>query len=277
MTLHDYSLGRIIGQGAYGHVIAATHKPSDSPVAIKCISKSHVQRAKKPRSPIIEKECLLRLSSPRVVSLKAHLEDRFQIYFVLEFLPNGTLTDFILRKPSIESIRESFAQIVLILAEVHRNGIIHRDIKPENFLFDSENRIKIIDFGSAKLYEKEAGFTRGSFVGSVDYISPEIVTGGTQTPAVDLWGFACMVYRAFCEQGPFYAETKMETYGNIENNRFTIPENVPEDAGDLIEKMLRTNAEERLGYGEEGRDYESIRNHRFFTGVEWGGLRGSET
>jgi 3-phosphoinositide dependent protein kinase-1 len=266
MSIGDYERGRIIGQGAYGHVLLGTHKETNEPVAIKCISKSNLLRAKKTRSPIIEKECLTRLASPRVVSLRAHFEDRFQIYFVLEFLPNGTLTDFLHKKPSTEAIRSVYVQILLILAEVHRNGIIHRDIKPENFLFDADNGVKIIDFGSAKLFEKEGGSARGSFVGSVDYIAPEIVSGEAQTPAIDLWGFGCMLYRAFCENAPFYAETKMETYSNIESVKYIIPDHIPPAAADLIAKLLKKEAGARLGVGEEASDYESLRTHAFFTG-----------
>jgi 3-phosphoinositide dependent protein kinase-1 len=273
MTIQAYRQGRIIGHGAYGHVLSATHKETDEQVAIKCISKSNLLRAKKTRSPIIEKECLSRFTSPRVVSLKEYFEDRFQIYFVLELLPNGTLTDFLQRKPAIEAIRSIYAQILLTLGEIHRQGIIHRDVKPENFLFDSENRVKIIDFGSAKLCEKAGPFSRGSFVGSVDYIPPEIIAGEAQTPAIDLWAFGCLLYRAFCEQAPFYAETKMETYQKIESVKYTIPEGVPSEAADLIEKLLRKNAEERLGFGEAETDFESIRNHPFFTGIDWSGLR----
>jgi 3-phosphoinositide dependent protein kinase-1 len=273
MTIQAYQQGRIIGHGSYGHVLSATHKETNEQVAIKCISKSNLLRAKKTRSPIIEKECLSRLTSPHVVSFKEYFEDRFQIYFVLELLPNGTLTDFLQKKPKIEEIRNICAQILLILSEIHRQGIIHRDIKPENFLFDSENRMKIIDFGSAKLCEKGGPFARGSFVGSVDYIPPEIIGGESQTPGIDLWGLGCLVYRAFCEQPPFYAETKMGTYQNIESVKYTIPEEVPSDAADLIQKLLRKNAEERLGFGEEEIDYESIRNHPFFTGIDWSELR----
>jgi 3-phosphoinositide dependent protein kinase-1 len=269
MNPATYLLGRILGQGAYGHILYATVRDTSEAVAIKFISKQVLQRAKKLQSPITEKECLTRFSSPSVVQLKTSYEDKFQYHFVFEYLPNGTLTEFFKRKPSLSAIRHALAQVILILADVHRHSIIHRDVKPENFVFDTNFRLKIIDFGSAKLFERDNGFSRGSFVGTIDYIAPEIVAKADQTPAIDLWAFGCLVYRAFCEQPPFYAETRMETYEKIQKVNFEIPETVPENAADLIRRLLVLEAGDRLGAGDWDGDYRAVREHPFFEGVAW--------
>jgi serine/threonine protein kinase len=191
---------------------------------------------------------------------------------VLEYLPNGTLADFMNCPQQIEKIRSVFSQILIVLADIHRLGIVHRDVKPENLLFDSAGKLKIIDFGSAKIFDEEAPFARGSFVGTVDYIPPEVLGQLPQTPAMDLWAFGCMLYRAFCEQPPFYAATKMETYSNIENMKFAIPDRVPADAADLISRLLVREAENRIGYGEHHTYYPAIRGHHFFAEIYWQAL-----
>jgi serine/threonine protein kinase len=269
MKLANYVTGRILGQGAYGHIIYGKAEETGEEVAIKFISKQVLQRAKKAQVPITEKECLGRFSTSNVVALKKSFEDRFQHYLVFEYLPNGTLAEFFAHHPSPTSIKRSLAQILLILADIHRHGIIHRDIKPENFMFDSENRIKVIDFGSAKLFSQGQSFSRGSFVGSVDYIAPEILLGVEQTPALDLWAFGCILYRAFCEQPPFYAATKMETYQRIQKLDYSIPDSVPQDATDLIRKLLVDSAVNRLGNCDFEQNYVEIREHPFFADIDW--------
>jgi serine/threonine protein kinase len=273
MSIADYARGRILGEGAYGHIVYGTVKTTGDEVAIKCITKSRVARAKKLNSPKIEQLCLERCSSvPAVVGLRAAFQDSLQVFLVLEYLPNGTLADFMKSPQPVERIRSAFSEILIALADVHRLGIIHRDVKPENLLFDSAGKLKIIDFGSAKIFDAEAPFARGSFVGTVDYIPPEVLSQRPQTPAMDLWAFGCMLFRAFCEQPPFYAATKMETYANIESMKFTIPGEVAAEAADLISRLLVREAENRIGYGEHHTYYPAIRGHPFFAEIDWGTL-----
>ena len=90
---------------------------------------------------------------------------------------------------------------------LHERGIIHRDLKPENILLNERMHILITDFGSAKLLEaspsdQEASGAgppppkRKSFVGTAQYVSPEILTGGDSTRASDLWAIGCVLYQA---------------------------------------------------------------------------------
>ncbi|OHT00111.1 putative 3-phosphoinositide-dependent protein kinase 2 [Tritrichomonas foetus] len=278
-TLQDYDVGRVLGEGAYGHVLFAVRKDNNQEVAIKVVTKNNLIHAKKTQSPINEKEALARSSHPNIVSLITTHQDSLCLYFVFEYVQNGLFSQFLKNELKIDTIRHMFGQILLGMAHFHKNGIIHRDLKPENIMVDMENRIKIIDFGSVKLFDAEKirknenyneGFERGSFVGSVDYISPEILADLPTTPAVDLWAFGCMLFFAFEKRAPFYADTKFQTYQNIENGTFSFTDGQnPDDAVDLIQKLLVNDYTKRIGFGEWENDYPSIKNHPFFSGLDW--------
>ena len=271
-SIQDFSIGKIIGEGAYGHVVLATDKTNQNSVAIKIISKKNLIRAKKVNSPVKEKEALLRFSHPNVISLIATSQDPFSLYFIFPYIPNGLLSNYLKNSVHENIIKHIFGQILLSIAHIHQKGVIHRDLKPENVLLDELNRVKLIDFGSIKFFDVDIsndGFTRGSFVGSVDYISPEILSDSPTSPAVDLWSFGCMLFVAFEGRTPFYAETKMATYQNIENCQFELTQKTPEVAADLIRKLLITDYKKRIGFGEFESNYSSIRSHPFFEGINW--------
>lgn len=271
--IKDYEIGQVVGEGAYGHVLYAKDKSDNNrPVVIKVINKKNLLRSKKTQSPINEKESLSRISHPNIVSLFTTFQDHLCLYYVFEYIPNGLLSQFFKKELNKNAISHLFGQLLLAIAHIHQKGIIHRDLKPENVMLDDQNRIKLIDFGSVKLFESEQqkeGFQRGSFVGSVDYISPEVLGDSPTSPSVDLWAFGCMIFTAFEGRTPFYHETKMVTYQNIENGKFELTDKTPEDAADLIKKLLIIDYTKRLGYGEFDTNYSSIRSHPFFQGINW--------
>lgn len=94
---------------------------------------------------------------PAVVRLYSTFHDQLRLYFLLEYLPNGSLHDLIQREPQLELklIRNLAAEIVFALEELRRHEIIHRDLKPGNILLDSEYHIKLIDFATAKTTNHE--------------------------------------------------------------------------------------------------------------------------
>ena len=193
----------------------------------------------------------------------ATLKRRFKLA-LFEFLPNGNLAELI-RYPNLD-IKQIMRQVLMALAELHSNGIIHRDLKPQNILLDENMNVKLCDFGSAKLFDPTQIPTKGSFVGSPDLISPEIIHEWPQTPAIDLWDFGCLIYFCYTETFPFMQNTIMETYNKIEKCEYTIPSTVPRDAGELISLLLKLHPNERLGFGDESNGYQKILSHCYFQG-----------
>jgi 3-phosphoinositide dependent protein kinase-1 len=151
-------------------------------------------------------------------------------------------------------------------------------LKPENLLLGEKWRVKVTDFGTAKIIGADVPFEleRGSFVGSADYVSPEVLGGTVVGPAADLWAVGCITYALLAGAAPFHSDTQYETFQRIQALDYSFPPNFPEDAQELVRAILQIEPEERIGYGEFADNYTSIRNHRFFAGVDWDGLPEAE-
>lgn len=119
---------------------------------------------------------------PGIIRLYSTFNDNMSLYYVLELASNGELLGLIRKYGSfdISSARYYAAQLIDTIEFIHERDIIHRDLKPENILLDSDMRIKVTDFGSAKILGKgQDGDSiepkRRSFVGSADFVSPEVL------------------------------------------------------------------------------------------------------
>jgi serine/threonine protein kinase len=178
---------------------------------------------------------------------------------------------------------------------LHSKNIVHRDIKPLNILLDSDFNVKITDFGTAKLldcqdervnralqkrYKREESRSsspckKNSFVGTNEYISPEVLKGQTPTWAIDLWSLGVILYRMYSGSTPFVGDNEMDTYENICKGEFVRHANIPNEAWSLIEAILEVNPSERIGCSKSWNniDYKEIRNHPFFEGVIFDALK----
>jgi 3-phosphoinositide dependent protein kinase-1 len=151
---------------------------------------------------------------------------------------------------------------------MHRHRVVHRDLKPANILLDSRNRVKISDFGTALLLDSPSSDDT-EFVGTPDFVSPELLTKSGASPASDMWAFGCIIYAVFVGACPFRGPTPLQTFERIRNCDCTIPDFVPEAAADLIRLLLIRDPKERLGFGTHETDYEPVRAHKFFDGIDW--------
>lgn len=273
---NDFNIGSIIGRGAFGEVRQVEDKETHIHYAMKILSKAHIIREQKMNYVTSERDAMTRLHHPNILRLFLTFQDKANLYFVIELAQNGDLQKVLDRYYAIDIniSKIVLGQVLLALAHIHKSKIIHRDIKPENILLDSSNRVKITDFGTAKLFGKDDAFAceRGSFVGSADYVSPEIIKETAVGPATDLWSYGCLIYTLLVGRAPFHAESNYATFLNIEGNKYELPSFLPEDAKDLISKILVNNPTKRLGYDSQNSDYEQIRNHPFFNGIDWNKL-----
>lgn len=144
-------------------------------------------------------------------------------------------------------------------------------------LLSSTGHVKITDFGTSIISNEDSNSPRTSFVGTQDYVSPEVLSGDKKaTKACDLWALGCMIYQMLSGISPFRGGTEYLTFENIMGHcRGTQPLRFPKviDAAtqDIILKLLRTNDAERLGAGEdiENNGYIALKQHIFFGDVQW--------
>ncbi|PWN96842.1 hypothetical protein FA09DRAFT_361575 [Tilletiopsis washingtonensis] len=317
----DFEFGEVLGEGSYSTVIeawdllsapraldapkplsanaaiagagsaarsAAARNEGRKAYAVKVLDKVHILKEKKQKYVSVEKEALsLLLRHPGVITLFWTFQDRDSLYFVLELAPNGELLSFIKRFGSFDSAsaRHYAAQLVDTIASMHAVGVVHRDIKPENVLLDGNMRIKVADFGSAKITRKKSGAAAAapttvpseaepqrasSFVGTAEYVSPELLTEKAATEASDWWAFGCVLYQMIAGRPPFKGPNEYQTFQRIIRRDFDYPDAFPADARELVDRLLVLDPMQRLGTGAEG--VAEIKAHPFFKGVDWARL-----
>lgn len=174
-------------------------------------------------------------------------------------------------KFDLECTKFYSAQIVSALQYLHSLNIVHRDLKPENILFNDKMQIQITDFGTAKeIPESESADTprTSSFVGTAQYVSPELLKDKQACVSSDLWALGCIIYQMLVGQYPFQAPNEYLTFQQILNCRYEFPDDFDADARDLIENLLQLDPLQRLGSASRG-GYEKLKQHAFFSGINW--------
>lgn len=283
--VRDFSFGNTLGEGSYSTVVLATDRQTLKEYAIKILDKRHIIKEKKVKYVNIEKDTLNRLTDhPGIVRLYYTFQDERSLYFVLDLCKGGELLAVLKRMSSFDEECTRFygAQILDTIDYMHKRGVIHRDLKPENVLLDSHMYVKITDFGTAKILQGERrsepnsggvlgldspdlddGERASSFVGTAEYVSPELLNDKNACKASDLWAFGCIIYQLLAGRPPFKAGNEYQTFQKIVALDYEFPIGFPAVARDLVERLLVLDPARRL-------QIEHIKNHEFFDGVTWG-------
>ncbi|KAJ1968475.1 serine/threonine protein kinase [Dispira parvispora] len=276
-TVKDFTFGRILGEGSYSTVMLGTEKSAGTEFAVKILDKRHIIKEKKTKYVNIEKTTLSRLSHPFIVRLHYAFQDPGSLYFVLDLARNGELLSLIRRLQRLpeDGARFYLAEIVTAVEYLHHKGVIHRDLKPENILLDENMHIKLTDFGTAKLVDESNVASTSpqrsqSFVGTAEYVSPELLTDKTVDKSSDLWALGCILYQLLAGQPPFKGPNEYLTFQKILRLEYSMPDHFSPQARDLVSRLLVLGPSERLGAGES--DLSAIKRHPFFRDINWDNL-----
>lgn len=197
-----------------------------------------------------EAQAAARINHPNVVGVHDVVDDAGLPCIVMEYVPSSTLGDAIKEEAQASrslSPREA-ARIgrgmIAALRAAHSAGVLHRDVKPGNVLLGEDGRVVLTDFGIAVASGTSTLTKTGELVGSIDYLAPERVKGGTPGPASDLWALGATLYQAVEGRPPFRKTTAVETAYSIAMD----PLEPPRNAGaltSLIEALLAKEPEDR--------------------------------
>jgi len=196
------------------------------------------------------------------------IHDDRNLYMLLELAKGGSLLHAVkvCDKFDKESSRYYTAQIILGLEYIHNKGIIFRDLKLDNVLLSEDGlHIKLTDFGFANFLRNDE--TAHSFLGSPEYLAPEIIVGKGYNNAVDWWALGIMVYKMMCGKSPFTADSPKQLYDKIlafKTKDLVFPEFFDESTCSIIKMLLHTTPSKRLGKAKY-----DIKLHPWFDGVDW--------
>ena len=206
-----YAVTARIAHGGMATVYQATDTRLDRQVALKVMHAELARDEEFVRRFIGEAKSVARLSHQNVVAVFDQGSDGSFLYLAMEYVPGRTLKE-VLRDSgrfSPATALEIMTGVLDGLAAAHASGIVHRDIKPENVLLTADGRIKVADFGLARA-QSAAGHTRaGLLIGTVSYVPPEQVTGGSTGPGGDVYSAGVMLFELLTGRLPFTGDTPL--------------------------------------------------------------------
>ncbi|KAM9305193.1 3-phosphoinositide-dependent protein kinase 1 [Gastrophryne carolinensis] len=267
----DFKFGKILGEGSFSTVVLAKEIASGREYAIKILQKRHIVKENKVPYVTRERDVMSRLDHPFFVKLYFTFQDVEKLYFGLSYAKNGELLKYIRKIGSFDETCTRFytAEIVCALEYLHDKGIIHRDLKPENILLSEDMHIQITDFGTAKVLSSDSKQARAnSFVGTAQYVSPELLTEKSACKSSDLWALGCIVYQLVAGLPPFRAGNEYLIFQKIIKLEYDFPEKFFPRAKDLVEKLLVLDPTKRLGCEEFG-GFGPLKAQPFFDGITW--------
>jgi len=206
--LGKYELHTLIGEGAMGIVWKAYDTVLRRYVALKLLG-SHFRKTKEMQERFLrEARAAGAIQHPNIVTVYDLGEADGQLFIAMELVEGRDLSDIItLREPMpLERKLDLVIEVLDGLHFAHQRGVIHRDVKPSNVRVVPDGRVKIMDFGIARLQSADASGS-GAIVGTPTYMAPEQITNGAITPATDVFAVGCMLYELLSFQKPFEAES----------------------------------------------------------------------
>lgn len=272
---HDFEILRVVGQGAFGKVFQVRYKRTGEIYAMKVMRKEKILQRDHSEYVKSEKEVLTAVLHPYIVTLRFSFQTPSKLYLVLDFINGGHLFFNLYRQGvfSEDVARLYTAEIVLAIAYLHSSGIVHRDLKPENVLLDSDGHLKLTDFGLAKKHMDDNGRSN-SFIGTMEYMAPEIVEGKGHDKAVDWWSTGILLYEMLCGVPPFRAKSRNALQNQILSAKVKFPKFLSSESQSLLKSLLTRDPNKRLGCGPAGSD--NIKKHAFFRTINWAKLEKRE-
>nr|AML79650.1 putative LOV domain-containing protein [Carapichea ipecacuanha] len=294
--LHHLKPIRPLGCGDTGSVHLVELKGTKQLYAMKAMDKSVMMTRNKVHRACMEREIISMLDHPFLPTLYASFQTPTHVCLITDFCPGGELFALLDKQPmkifKEESARFYVAEVVIGLEYLHCLGIIYRDLKPENLLLQEDGHVVLADFDLSfkttckpqvirpstpkrrsrseppSIFVAEPATQSNSFVGTEEYIAPEIITGEGHSSAIDWWALGIFLYEMLYGRTPFRGKNRQKTFANILHKDLTFPSSIPVSltARQLINALLQRDPGGRLG---SNGGASQIKVHPFFRGINW--------
>jgi serine/threonine protein kinase/beta-lactam-binding protein with PASTA domain len=234
-----YQVRSRIARGGMATVYLATDLRLERRVAIKIMHGHLADDSQFKERFIQEARSAARLAHPNVVNVFDQGQDSDMAYLVMEYLSGITLRDLLTEHKILtpEQTLDILEAVLSGLAAAHKSGIVHRDLKPENVLLADDGRIKIGDFGLARAASANTA-TGAALLGTIAYLSPELVTRGIADARSDIYAVGIMMYEMLAGEQPFRGEQPMQIAYQHANDSVPTPStknpNVPAELDELV-------------------------------------------
>jgi len=269
-TFEDFDLRATVGTGTFGRVRVVKVRGSEdrSPMALKIMKKSEVIRLKQVEHVKAEKEILLSIAHPFIVTLLTVFQDQKRLCMLLEYVNGGELFSYLRKEGRLPNDDAAFyaGEIILAFQYLHSIHIVYRDLKPENLLIDSDGHMKITDFGFAKVVEDRTW----TLCGTPEYLAPEIIQSKGHGKPVDWWALGVLIYEMLAGYPPFYDENPFGIYQKVLAGKIEFPRHFDVKVKDLIKRLLTPDRAKRFGCLKNGA--EDIKKHKWYKGFDWAKL-----
>jgi serine/threonine protein kinase len=260
----SYRIERLIGVGGMGEVYRARDTTLARDVALKILPESFALDPDRLARFKREAQVLASLNHPNIAAIYGFDESNGVQALVLELVEGPTLADRIAQGSiPIDEALPIAHQIAEALEAAHAKGIVHRDLKPANIAITTDGKVKVLDFGLAKLSPDPVAGTdlsrfptiaasvtgEGVILGTVPYMGPEQVRGLDVDKRADIWAFGCVVYEALSGHRAFAAETLSDAIAAIlagEPAWKLLPDGLPAAVRRLLRRCLEKDLRRRL-------------------------------
>jgi serine/threonine protein kinase/tetratricopeptide (TPR) repeat protein len=249
-TISHYKILEKLGEGGMGVVYLVQDLKLDRLVALKFLpGRLTADEIEKERF-IHEAKAASSLNHPNVTTIHEIDEYEGQLFIVMEYCPGESIKELVEKEElSLKKVLDIGIQICEGLTAAHEKDVVHRDVKSENIMITPETRVKIMDFGLAKLKGTTKITTTGTTVGTVAYMSPEQAQGMSVDRRSDIFSFGVVLYEMITGQLPFKGDHETAVIYSIVNET---PEplaryktNVSEGLQRIVSKALTKESEER--------------------------------
>ena len=261
-TLGHYRIVEKIGEGGMGEVYRAHDERLDRDVAVKVLPEAVAGDSDRLRRFESEAKAVAKLDHPNILAIHDFASEEGVAYAAMELLEGESLRELISEGSITTGKAVEYARAIADgLAAAHEKGIVHRDLKPENVFLTTDGRIKILDFGLAKLKLPEGDLTTetptatldtapGGLIGTIPYMAPEQVQGQPADHRSDIFALGVVLYEMLTGQRPFRGSTGVETAAAIlkedpEPISSVVP-GVPPTLVGMTSKCLEKRSEDRF-------------------------------